>query len=191
MKIRRRLPLVILVERRMSQIRRGIEKEHNLDSQDLRDIWIHRLDILFEMASDRAEGKKTKNDDEGKGQIVTAKERQLWAHVAAHIGLVMGNLTKGYDETKFNEDLARVENQLNEIKKYQAESVRQGNTGNQPVQADKTKTADQKIAIPSDPVFLAQALFGFNAKEYQAEFCAIKVNGLFYGGAGKRAKQLL
>jgi hypothetical protein len=41
----------------------------------------------------------------------------MWAHVAAHIAMVMGNLAKGYDERTFDEDLAELERLVDEIKK--------------------------------------------------------------------------
>jgi ubiquinone biosynthesis protein UbiJ len=51
----------------------------------------------------------------------------MWANVAAHIAEVMGNLSKGYDERRFNEDLAELERQVDEIKKLQAQSDRAEN----------------------------------------------------------------
>ena len=52
-------------------------------------------------------------------EAVSYKERQLWAHAAAHIGMVLANLTKGFDEVKFNEDLEKLESVVNEIKKLE------------------------------------------------------------------------
>jgi hypothetical protein len=51
----------------------------------------------------------------------------MWANVAAHIAEVMGNLSKGYDERLFNEDLAELEKQVDEIKELQAQSDRTEN----------------------------------------------------------------
>jgi hypothetical protein len=56
----------------------------------------------------------------------------MWAHVAAHIAMVMANLARGYDERKFDEDLAELERLVDEIKKQnkarEAEARNQENT---------------------------------------------------------------
>ena len=40
-----------------------------------------------------------------KQKSATPKERQMWAQIATRVGEVMANLTKGFDERQFNEDL--------------------------------------------------------------------------------------
>ena len=59
--------------------------------------------------------------EQSKGEtakVVSAKERQLWAHVAAHTAEVMGNLAKGFEEQQFDDDLAKLENLVDDIKKF-------------------------------------------------------------------------
>jgi hypothetical protein len=73
------------------------------------------------MATSIAKGKVSQQQVGDKLQSITPKERQMWAQVSANIGLVMGNLAKGYDETKFNEDLAKLERLLDEIKVFQTD----------------------------------------------------------------------
>ena len=54
---------------------------------------------------------------EGEERPITLKQRQMWAHVAAYIGQIMGNLANGYDERQVDEDLAELERLVDEIKK--------------------------------------------------------------------------
>jgi hypothetical protein len=95
------------------------------DTQQLRVRTIERLDRLFSLATSIAKGNVTFQRVNGKEEPITLKQRQMWAHVAAHVALVMGNLAKGYDERQFNEDLAKLEQLVDEIKK--AQSVERGN----------------------------------------------------------------
>ena len=123
--MRRNLGFTILVERRTSEIKTRVQK----DTQELRTKWIDKLDKLFEMASSIA---MPIEETEDNTKVVSPKERQLWAHVAAHVGLVMGNLAKGFDEQQFNEDFAKLESLIGEVKKYQAQSGGSGPIPNQP-----------------------------------------------------------
>ena len=125
--MRRNPGFVNLVQRRIYEFKETVKT----DTLELRIKWINKLDTLFEIA---AEVVKPGPDIDPKGDPMTEKEKQMWAHVAAHVGLVMGNLAKGYDETRFNEDLTRLERQINEIKRIQAESKQAGFTGNQSIQ---------------------------------------------------------
>ena len=110
-----------LVERRIFQLRRTA----NYDTQCLRAKWIDRLDELFVVATSVAKGEVTYQRVRGREQLITLKQRQMWAHVAAHIAMVMGNLAKGYDERQFNDDLAELERLVDEIKKLQAQTAEQ------------------------------------------------------------------
>jgi predicted metal-dependent phosphoesterase TrpH len=73
---------------------------------------------------------------------MTPKERQMWANVAAHIAEVMGNLSKGYDERRFNEDLAELEQLVNEIKQLQTEQVKPGDRAAQEAERESTSTSN-------------------------------------------------
>ncbi len=100
------------VERRIF----NLEQKVKSDKQRLRDQWIEKLDILFEMATSAALPEVSGPD---KTKPTDSKERQMWAHVAAHVGMVMGNLAKGYDDRQFDEDLAELERLADEINKLQ------------------------------------------------------------------------
>jgi len=101
----------IQIERRICRLKKTVK----VDTQDLRTKWIAELDNLFDMATSIANGKVSQQQFGDKLQVITPKERQMWAQVSANIGMVMSNLAKGYDETKFNEDLAKLEKLTNEI----------------------------------------------------------------------------
>ena len=121
--MRRRQAFVAQVERRISILR----ETAGLDTQFFRNKWIVRLDSLFSIATSIARGEVRRQQVADRLQYITPKERQMWANVAAHIAEVMGNLSKGYDERRFNEDLAELERQVDEIKKLQAQSDRAEN----------------------------------------------------------------
>ncbi len=99
--MRRRPELTIQIERRICHL----QKTSKVDTQSLRDKWISELDDLFDIATSIAKGKVLQQQVGDKLQSITPKERQMWAQVSANIGMVMGNLAKGFDDTKFNEDL--------------------------------------------------------------------------------------
>ncbi len=103
----------VLVKRRIFQLQRTARR----DTQVLRSKWIDKLDELFTLATSIAVGKVTSQRVGGKEELITPKQRQMWAHIAAHVALVMGNLARGYDERQFNEDLAKLEQLVDEIKK--------------------------------------------------------------------------
>ena len=78
---------------------------------------IERLDQLFAFATQIASGQMKWQRVDGKKQPITLKQRQMWAHVAAYIAQIMGNLANGYDERQMDEDLAELERLVDEIKK--------------------------------------------------------------------------
>jgi hypothetical protein len=110
--MRSRPDLTIQVERRICHLQKTV----NVNTQSLRNKWITELDYLFDIATSIAKGKVDQQQVGDKLQFITPKERQMWAQVSANVGMVMGNLAKGFDETKFNEDLAGLERQIDEIK---------------------------------------------------------------------------
>jgi len=124
----------VQVEARICRLQQTVK----VDTQGLRNKWISELDDLFDMATSIAKGKVGQQQVGDKLQSITPKERQMWAQIAANIGMVMGNLAKGYDETKFNEDLAELERLTNEITTFHAElAEKQGSA-----EASLTRTND-------------------------------------------------
>jgi hypothetical protein len=128
----------VFVERRISQLRRAAD----YDTQYLRSKWIDKLDALFAVATSIAKGEVNRQRVGGRVEFITPKQRQMWAHVAAHIALVMGNLAKGYDEHQFNEDLAELERLVDEIKKLQAQRTEEGDRATEANPADKCSETD-------------------------------------------------
>src|SRR5208283_5226104 len=132
--MRRNAGFSVQVERRICRLQQTVR----VDTQGLRNKWISELDVLFDMATSIAKGKVSQQQVGDRLQFITPKERQMWAHVSANIGLVMGNLAKGYDETQFDQDLAELEKLMDEIKKTQAEiAEKRGST-----EASLTSTDD-------------------------------------------------
>jgi len=91
------------------------------------------LDLLFAFATKFASGEIERVRENGKEKVVTMKQRQMWAHVAAYVGQIMGNLAKGYDERQMDGDLAELERLVNEIRKEakarEAQAAAQGAPG--------------------------------------------------------------
>ncbi len=111
------------VQRHITQLRETAD----CDTQRLRRMWMDKLDATFTIANLIAKGEVNRQRVGGRTEFITPKQRQMWAHIAAHIAMVMGNLAKGYDEHQFNEDLAEVERLVDEVKKLQAQRSEQGN----------------------------------------------------------------
>jgi hypothetical protein len=107
----------------------------------LRNRWIGELDELFSMATSIAKGKVTQQQVGDKAQVITPKERQMWAQVAANIGMVMGNLSKRYDERQIDEDLDELERLLAEAKAAQGQSdeTKDSSTEPKPPKDDSTQ----------------------------------------------------
>ncbi len=120
--MRRRPDYTTHVESRICHLRQRVGAE----TQILRNKWINELDELFDIAILIAKGKVDQQQVDGKLQHITPKERQMWAQVTANLGQVMGNLSKGYDETQFNEDIDELERLIDEVKILSAEAVKQG-----------------------------------------------------------------
>lgn len=118
--LRRREVLVTLIERRISSLEEAVQ----VDTQTLRKRWIKKLNELFDLATSMAD---PANEKEQAASSATRKERQMWAQIAMRLGEVMSNLAKGFDERQFNEDLAELERQVDEIKKLQAQNDKTSN----------------------------------------------------------------
>ena len=106
------------VERRIFNIRENMR----LDMQGLRNKWLTELDTLFDTATAIAKGKVTQQQVGDKLQYITPKERQMWAQIASNIGMVMSNLSKGYDDRQFNEDFTNLDKLIDEWKAFQDEA---------------------------------------------------------------------
>ena len=125
----------VQVERRICRLQRTAK----VDTQDLRDKWIGELDELFGVATSIAKGNVSQQQVGDKLQFITPKERQMWAQVAANIGMVMGNLSKGYDERQFDKDLDEMEQLMAEIKKMHG-----GNDEKDSAEEAKSTNSDDK-----------------------------------------------
>ncbi len=119
--MRRQIPVFVNKARRTICRVRGEAAEVDVDTQVWRNRWIRRLESLFDEAASNAMPQKKDGDSDT--QTASPRERQMWSHVAGHLGQVMGNLSKGYDEREFNEDLAKLEKLVDEIGEFQAQSA--------------------------------------------------------------------
>ena len=97
--------LVRHVERRISRL----HQEVRLDTMEIRNKWISKLDNLFDLATSIANGDITQQQVGDKQQTITPKERQMWAQLATSLGNAMGNLTKAYHEEQIDKDLDKLE----------------------------------------------------------------------------------
>lgn len=116
---------IVVVGRRIFELRKAVK----FDTQRLRTKTIERLDRLFAIATSIANGEVIMQRIGKKRVPITPKQRQMWAHVATHIAMVMGNLAKGYDEVRFDEDLAELERLVDEIKKQNKVQETQAKAG--------------------------------------------------------------
>jgi hypothetical protein len=105
------------VERRICRLQRLVR----FDTQDLRNRWLGELDDLFSLATSIAKGEVSQQKVGDKMQYISPKERQMWAHLAANIGMVMSNMSKGYDERQIDKDLDKLEEMLQETEKLHPE----------------------------------------------------------------------
>ncbi len=110
-----------------------------VDTQVMRDRWIGELDELFGMATSIAKGKVTQQQVGDKVQAISPKERQMWAQIAANIGMVMGNLSHRYDERQIDKDLDELERLLEEVKGAQANETKNPSTETKPPKEDRTQ----------------------------------------------------
>jgi hypothetical protein len=109
-----------VVERRIFDVHENIR----LDMQGLRNKWLTELDDLFDTATAIAKGKVGQQQVGDKLQYITPKERQMWAQIATNIGMVMSNLSKGYDDRQFNEDFTELNRLIDEWKAFQDEMAK-------------------------------------------------------------------
>ena len=107
--MRRKEAVTIQIHRRLFELEQAVK----IETQTFRERWIVSLDQLFNLAISIA---NPANRDENLRKI-TPKEQQMWAQIAVRLGEVMANLSRGFDERQFNEDLAELERQVDEIKK--------------------------------------------------------------------------
>ena len=98
------------VARRIFQLRKTFE----VNTQQLRTKAIKRLEELFVLASDFARGTYKFQYSEGKREVLTVKQRQMWARIAAYIAQIMNTIANGIDERQIDKDLALLERLVNE-----------------------------------------------------------------------------
>jgi hypothetical protein len=95
------------------------------------------------MAMSISTGRVDQQEVQNMPKDISPKERQLWAHVAAHTAEVMGNLAKGFEERQFDDDLAKLEKLVDDIKILQDQADQQQNTtkdGKTEIKHDATET---------------------------------------------------
>jgi hypothetical protein len=117
--MRRNIRFTVQVQRRICHL----QHEVKVDTQELRDKLIVELDGLFDMATSFAKGDVTQDKVGDKWQSITPKEQQMWAQVAAKIGMAEANISKGYDERQIDKDLDLLEKLLEETDKLNAKAV--------------------------------------------------------------------
>ena len=83
----------------------------SLKTQELRVRLINELEKLFMIARKMAE---------------SAENRDDWVRIAGYIAQVINSLAKAYDETKFNEDMKRLEEMIRRAKEKLAGQVGAG-----------------------------------------------------------------
>jgi hypothetical protein len=81
------------------------------------------LDDLFSLATSIAKGNIIQQQFGDKMQPITPKERQMWAQIAAKIGMVMSNLSRGFDKREFNENLQELDRLVTEIEKLNDKDI--------------------------------------------------------------------
>ena len=132
--MRRNMRFTVQVERRICHLQQAVK----VDTQELRNKWMVELDGLFDFATSIAKGDVTRQKVGEKMQSLTLKERQMWAQIAAKIGLVGANLSRGYDERQIDKDLDLLEKLLEKNKKlYDDASAKTS-----PALQTKTENAD-------------------------------------------------
>ena len=98
----------VRVERRIFHLQQTVK----VDTQELRNKWMTELDDLFSLATSIAKGDITQQEVGGKLLSITPREREKWAQIAAKIGMVVVNLSRGYDERQIDKDLDKLEKLL-------------------------------------------------------------------------------
>lgn len=98
------------VSRRFFQFR----KRFDVDTQQLRTKAIKRLEELFNLSSDFARGTYKFQYTNGKREVLTVKQRQMWARIAAYVAQIMNTIANGIDERQIDKDLALLEKLVNE-----------------------------------------------------------------------------
>lgn len=161
----------------------------NVDTQLLRNTWIKKLDDLFSMATLMAQGGGKSQQVGDKPKIIAPKERQLWGHVAAHTAEVMGNLAKGFDERQFNEDLAELEELVDEIKSFKLKELRKEiNQQKENLPTKAVKQASKTLVIPTTLLFLRGISLVLMQRIIRRVFFGTRVSGLWFVGAGRLEK---
>jgi uncharacterized protein (DUF608 family) len=91
-----------------------LRKAFDVDTQQLRTKAIKRLEELFNLSSDFARGTYKFQYANGKREVLTVKQRQMWARIAAYIAQIMNTIANGIDERQIDKDLALLEKLVNE-----------------------------------------------------------------------------
>lgn len=85
-----------------------------MDTQRLRAKAVKGLEEIFDLASAFAKGTYKFQYSKGKRELITMKQRQMWARIAAYSAQIMNTIANGIDERQIDKDLAELEKLVNE-----------------------------------------------------------------------------
>ncbi|MEM3699865.1 MAG: hypothetical protein QXL57_03230 [Candidatus Bathyarchaeia archaeon] len=86
-----------------------LKEKFKIDTQKIREKILEDLQAIFENAVSMAKGETTVNKE-----TLNIKQRQAWARVAAYTAQVIQSIAKGFDERQIDQDLAKLEELINE-----------------------------------------------------------------------------
>lgn len=101
-----------MILRRVKTIRRRVR----VDSQKIRKKVLDSLQDVFDLAVSLARGEVKTQTANGEKVVVTIKQRQLWARVAAYTAQVMNSIAEGFDERELDVYLNELERLVDEAK---------------------------------------------------------------------------
>jgi len=93
------------ITRKIAQLKETLK----IDTQKIREKILQNLQAIFENAVSMAKGETTVNKE-----TLNIKQRQAWARVAAYTAQVIQSIAKGFDEHQIDQDLAKLEELINE-----------------------------------------------------------------------------
>ena len=102
---------------RIEKLKRSVK----VDTQQTREKALTSLIQLFEIATKIARG-EVKYES---GRLVSLKQRQLWARIAAYIAQIINGICKGFDERQIDVQLDELERLVNEARsKAEAKKIK-------------------------------------------------------------------
>ncbi|MFQ6074348.1 MAG: hypothetical protein ACE5KC_03920 [Candidatus Bathyarchaeia archaeon] len=115
---------------RIEKLKRRVQ----VDTQRMREKTLTSLVQLFDIATKIAKG-EVKYES---GKLVTLKQRQLWARIAAYIAQIINGICKGFDERQIDTQLDELERLVNEARsKAEAKKAKRADAGAERKKASK------------------------------------------------------